>query len=101
LAEAEWDMTNNRLICDRAVYDWSFNDPRTLVYFCQQRMRGDLLDKAAAEQVRYSWLTRSLGSVVSVISAIIAGRPLSEPTIEHPVAVPSAVASARLLANAA
>lgn len=95
-------MANSRLICDRAVYDWSFNDPRTLVYFCQQRMRGELLDKAAAERARRSWLTRSLSSVASAISAILASRPVSEPTVEHPVAVPSSsAASARLLANAA
>ena len=41
-----------RQICDWAVFDGSFDDPRTLVDFYQQKMRGQLLAKAAAEANR-------------------------------------------------
>ncbi len=45
-----------RQICDRAVFDGSFDDPRTLVYFYQQKVRGQLLAKAATEaQRRPAW----------------------------------------------
>jgi hypothetical protein len=81
-------MAHNRLICDRAVYDWSFNDPRTLVYFQQQRLRAELLDKAADEARRRRWAT-CLSGVASTIRAALASRPTSAAATPQPAAAPT------------
>jgi hypothetical protein len=44
-----------RQVCERAVYGGGPNDPRTLVYRYQQRLRADLLAKAATEADRPPW----------------------------------------------
>jgi hypothetical protein len=89
-------MAHNRLICDRAVYDWSFNDPRTLVYFQQQRMRGQLLDKAAAETRRSRWWATCLSSVASTmigvtvtLRAVCTGRATSVSRASQPAPAPA------------
>ena len=60
-------MAQHRQICDRAVFDGSFDDPRTLVYFYQQKMRGEILAKIAAEANRPSVLSVCLSSVGSAL----------------------------------
>ena len=58
-------MAQQRQICDRAVFDGSFDDPRTLVYFYQQKMRGELLAKIAAERNRPTVWSICLSSVAN------------------------------------
>jgi hypothetical protein len=43
---------HSRHLCERGIYDGGPNDPRTLVYRYQQRLRADLLAKAADEANR-------------------------------------------------
>jgi hypothetical protein len=89
-------MAHNRLICERAVYDWSFNDPRTLVYFQQQRMRAHLLDKAAVEASRHrGWIT-CLSSVASTIRVTWTSRATAVASAAQQGAAP-----ARLVPSAA
>jgi hypothetical protein len=64
----------HRQICDRSVFDGSFDDPRTLVYFYQQKMRGQLLAKAAAEANRRSAWSVCLSQIGDALRWLAAPR---------------------------
>jgi hypothetical protein len=82
-----------RQICDRAVFDGSFDDPRTLVYFYQQKMRGQLLAKAAAEANRRSAWSVCLSQIGDALRWLVAPRiarrpaPLAARRSPMPIAV--------------
>jgi hypothetical protein len=67
-----------RQICDRAVFDGGFDDPRTLVYSYQQMMRGQLLAKATAEANRRSGLSICLSQIIRAFRCPAAARPARE-----------------------
>lgn len=61
-------MLQRRQICERAVYDCTSDDPRILVYRYQQRVRAQLLAKAAQEARREAWLT-NFGGLISMAAS--------------------------------
>jgi hypothetical protein len=69
-------LAQHRQICDRAVFDGSFDDPRTLMYFYQQKLRGQLLAKAAGRANRPSVWSLGLRSVGSAIRWLITVPPV-------------------------
>jgi hypothetical protein len=77
-----------RQIRNRAVFDGSFDDPRTLVYFYQQKMRGQLLARAAAEAKRPSAWSVCLSELVNAFRWFTAPRPTHE--VSAPLARPRA-----------
>jgi hypothetical protein len=50
-------MMLRRQICERAVFDYSADDPRFLVFRYQQKVRAQLLAKAAEEERRKGWMS--------------------------------------------
>ena len=78
-------MMQRRQICERSVFDGSADDPRVLVYRYQQRMRAQLLAKAAIEAKREAWFTDFVGSLAASVSGLVqsiaspAARPATAP----------------------
>jgi hypothetical protein len=63
-------MMQRRQICERAVYDRGSDDPRVLMHRYQQRVRAQLLAKAAQEARRGAWLTNFGGMLASAIAEL-------------------------------
>ncbi|MGE3267439.1 MAG: hypothetical protein AB7P40_01735 [Chloroflexota bacterium] len=78
-------MMRERQICERSVFDGSVDDPRTLVHLYQQRVRAQLLAKAAVEAKREAWFTDFVGSLLASVQSLIqtvtspAARPAPAP----------------------
>lgn len=68
-------MKLRRQICERSVFDYGADDPRFLVIWYQQKMRAQLLSKAAAEEKRKAWISTLAGllaaSAVELFRAIV------------------------------
>ena len=79
-------MAQHRQICERAVFNGSFDDPRTLVYFYQQKMRGEIVAKIVAEKNRPSAWSVCLTTISSAFRWVT----LPRPRLAQPVAVTSA-----------
>jgi hypothetical protein len=58
-------MMQRRQICERSVCDGSADDPRVLVHRYQQRVRAQLLAKAAVEAARKPWWLACLSPITS------------------------------------
>lgn len=92
-------MMRERQICERSVFDGSVDDPRTLVYLYQQRVRAQLMAKAAVEAKREAWFTDFVGSLVTSVHGLIqsmaspAARPAPAPARAGLRLVPSSSVS--------
>jgi len=64
-------MMQRRQICERAVFDRSTDDPRVLMHRYQQRVRAQLLAKAAQEARRGAWLSNFGGMLAETVSELV------------------------------
>lgn len=67
-------MVKQRQICDRSIFDGGMDDPRTLVYWYQQRMRAQLLAKA-----QRPWWSAYLSPLNRIACLLMTPAPLPEP----------------------
>ena len=84
-------MQQRRQICERSVFDGSADDPRVLMYRYQQRVRAQLLAKAAAEAARQPFWVACLSPISNAFRALLTPAP-------RPTAATVQVAPARRLA---
>lgn len=73
------EMIQRRQLCERSVFDGSVDDPRVLMHRYQQRVRAQLLAKAAAEAARQPWWVACLSPISSAFHALMT--PVARPAL--------------------
>lgn len=80
-------MMQRRQICERSVFDGSADDPRVLMHRYQQRLRAQLLAKAATEAARQPWWVACLSPIASAFRFLAA--PTAQPAPVLAMVAPS------------
>ena len=80
-------MMQRRQMCERSVFDGSVDDPRVLIYRYQQRMRAELLAKAAIEEARQPLWVVCLSPITNAFRALLA--PAAQPVMATEQAAPA------------
>ncbi len=70
-------MMLRRQICERAVFDYSADDPRFLVFRYQQRVRSQLMARAAEDEKRKAWMSNFAGLLAASVAEL--GRAIVNP----------------------
>ena len=82
-----------RQICERAVFDGGFDDPRVLTYYYQQRLRARLLAQTTREATPVARRVLAFNPLATLTEAI---RASAAPLLTAPVATPRLRVAAQL-----